>query len=184
MALLPHQEQETGLVPLKSAPLPMLPKQHYQRRKGIFRTIGAFFGLVRDYTAEDIGRLVEAEISKREGEAAKAHAEAEANVALAAERHATAELRRSEATVNLAAAQDAASKAAERSRQAEIDDAYALSDAVERVELVISRIKMQGGAVFFDKLQLTALLRQAQTEFPEDKLIQDSCPADETGDTE
>lgn len=156
-SFLSEGDEEARIVPKSATPLPVPSAEVLRQRRGFFRTIGVWFGLLRDYTAEDINRLKEAAVSHVEAQVANKMAEAELKVAEAAKQHAEAE-------------EVLARRYATRIK-AEGDYAKNMAEAFEKLTLAISRIKEAGGSISFDQEQLMRLLTRGGQEFPEDEHI-------------
>ena len=146
-----------SLIHRKATPAISGPGEESKARKGFFRTIGVWLGLLHDYTAEDINRLRKAGLRRVEAGADEAHAKAYRTLAEAEKIWAEAEKIRAEG--------EAARIKAEGER------AEAIARAVEHLRDTISRVKQQGGNVAFDEQQLLFLLARGREEFPKDDLI-------------
>ena len=159
-----------------------------RQRRSLWRAIGVFFGMCRDYTADDFARLKEAGVQKAEHHAAheqakakREDAEAEKILAEAAEIHERIdESKRKDALRVMEYRKDQLTKQAEievaRAKRADSEArrAQAMADAMERVSDAISTIRSKGGNVAFDSDQLMRLLQQGIAENPEDASLQET----------
>jgi hypothetical protein len=165
--LLPEEKANSTVIRKKGTPISTVGK--IKSRKGFFRTIGSFLGLLHDYTAEDIDRLKEAGVQIVESKAKKQYAEAMEKIAKAAELHAMAEVRNAEAQKILADADMVKAETLKIAKETEIEYLAKYTESIERVNDAISKIKQKGGLVLFNKKQLDDLLKVGSLEFPNDK---------------
>lgn len=122
---------------------------------------------IRGYAAEDITKLKKVGIEMVEYKSLKEGAEAIKVISEAEKNFAEAESKRVETAIKEARAQKENVDLTEKMAQ----NAERIADATERVEKAISKIKQQGGNVFFDIVQLKALIKSGRVSFPKDENI-------------
>ena len=160
MKMIKEEYNNTSLIPRNAIPKKTQRENIPNQRKGFFRIIGVWLGLIKDYTADDINRLKEAFVEEKEANARYKSAESENKIAEAAERHANAEKLMAEKDAIIL---DSRANYAER-----------MSIAIERLSNAIITLKMKNGDIAFDEKQLLKLIIKGSGEFPDDDIIADS----------
>lgn len=134
-----------------------LQRQQDEATEGLVRRV---WGWIKGQTVEDVARLREAGVQLVEGEAATKVNQAKKLEAEARKAHAEAD----------AIEQDTATKRLllqielRELNKNNLDDSGQVLNAVERVELSMSRIRQDGGSIAFDSDQLSKLLPEHQEE--------------------
>lgn len=158
------EDRESNLISGSATPSPAGSERAEQQNLAFGRIVGPLSDLIANFTVEQKERLTEA-LTQREEAAAREQS------AAADEREAAATIKWAQAIREQAKA-DAVGRADLAKRAIEGRDlAETIYAAVEKLSEAISRIRQQGGAVFFDGGQLLDLIRAAREQFPDDQII-------------